>query len=158
METKLIDSFKIDHNVLKPGLYGRAPKHGVSTFDLRMCTPNKESISPSAMHSIEHCFATYFKTISKYSEEVVSFCPGACNTMFYLELVQDFNMPVYEEIWKAINYTLSLDKVPGREKSECGNYRQHNLESAKKWLLKYRDIIDSNINGCIYAEYVAGIS
>ena len=59
-----IASFTIDHIKLQPGVYvSRKDKVGgstVTTFDLRMTSPNEEPVMNTAeMHTIEHLGATY---------------------------------------------------------------------------------------------------
>ena len=61
-----IASFTIDHIKLQPGVYvSRKDKVGdstVTTFDLRMTSPNEEPVMNTAeMHTIEHLGATFFK-------------------------------------------------------------------------------------------------
>lgn len=62
-----IASFTIDHIRLQPGLYvSRKDKVGenvVTTFDLRMTSPNEEPVMNTAeMHTIEHLGATFCGT------------------------------------------------------------------------------------------------
>ena len=61
-----IKSFTIDHIKLQPGLYvSRKDKVGaevVTTFDLRLVSPNEEPVMNTAeMHTIEHLAATYLR-------------------------------------------------------------------------------------------------
>ena len=58
-----ITSFTIDHNKLQPGIYvSRKDKAGdatITTFDLRMTSPNEEPVIQTAeLHTIEHLGAT----------------------------------------------------------------------------------------------------
>ena len=61
-----ITSFTIDHNKLQPGVYvsrkDQVEGGMVTTFDLRMTSPNEEPVMNTAeMHTIEHLGATFFK-------------------------------------------------------------------------------------------------
>ena len=61
-----IISFTIDHIRLKPGIYvsrkDPAGSETVTTFDLRMTSPNEEPVMNTAeMHAIEHLGATYLR-------------------------------------------------------------------------------------------------
>ena len=72
---ELIESFKIDHLRLLPGLYlSRRDRMGdcvVSTFDLRITAPNREPvIDMPALHTIEHMAASYLRS-SERSGEIV---------------------------------------------------------------------------------------
>ena len=54
-----ITSFTIDHNKLQPGVYvsrkDQVEGGMVTTFDLRMTSPNEEPVMNTAeMHTIEH--------------------------------------------------------------------------------------------------------
>lgn len=61
---KKIASFMVDHIKLVPGLYvSRKDKFGtelVTTFDIRMTSPNDEPVMNTAeVHTIEHLGATF---------------------------------------------------------------------------------------------------
>lgn len=153
-----IKSFQRNHNEIKPGLYQqekriiwcRTKDEGgniyLETYDLRFVKPNTRVIPIKAMHTIEHLMASYLK--SKYSFGVISFCPGACQTMFYLELLNYSENPwnVGTMIKMAIDWCLEQDTIPGATKEECGNYKSHDLEKAKYWLQKYKEVLDNNDN------------
>ena len=58
-----IASFSIDHVKLQPGIYvSRKDKVGdqvITTFDLRMTSPNEEPVMNTAeLHTLEHLAAT----------------------------------------------------------------------------------------------------
>ena len=83
-----IESFKVDHTKLLPGLYlSRRDSKGdtaTSTFDLRFTHPNREpALDGGAMHTIEHLCATYLRN-SKAADDVIYFGPMGCRTGFYL--------------------------------------------------------------------------
>ena len=68
-----ITSFTIDHNLLQPGLYvSRKDKVGaqtVTTFDLRLTSPNEEPVMNTAeMHTIEHLAATYLRNEPQWKD------------------------------------------------------------------------------------------
>ena len=59
-----VTSFTINHLKLKPGIYVSRIDHvngnPLTTFDLRMTTPNKEPVMNTAeVHTIEHLGATF---------------------------------------------------------------------------------------------------
>ena len=61
-----IASFTIDHIKLQPGIYvSRKDQIGqevVTTFDLRMTSPNEEPVMNTAeLHTIEHLGATFLR-------------------------------------------------------------------------------------------------
>ena len=79
-----IASFSINHDKLLPGLYVSRIDGDVTTYDLRMRRPNTDDlISNSALHSLEHLFATYIRN-GALSEQIIYFGPMGCQTGFYL--------------------------------------------------------------------------
>ena len=82
-----IASFCVDHTKLQPGMYlsrQDGANGEILTWDIRMKQPNKGSyLSPAAVHTLEHLFATYARN-SKYSSGVVYVGPMGCLTGFYL--------------------------------------------------------------------------
>lgn len=69
-----IASFSVDHLLLEPGVYvsrvDRDPATGaaVTTFDLRLTTPNKEPVMNTAeCHTIEHLGATFLRNHAEWS-------------------------------------------------------------------------------------------
>ena len=83
-----IASFRINHDVLKEGIYVSRVDGDVTTYDLRTRRPNLgDYMDNLTMHSLEHMFATLVRS-SKIGERVVYFGPMGCQTGFYL-LVRD---------------------------------------------------------------------
>ena len=75
-----IASFTIDHIKLQPGVYvSRKDKIGaetVTTFDLRMTSPNEEPVMNTAeVHTIEHLAATFLRNHAQYKDKTVYFGP-----------------------------------------------------------------------------------
>ena len=86
-----IASFTIDHIKLQPGIYvSRKDQIGqevVTTFDLRMTSPNEEPVMNTAeVHTIEHLGATYLRNKEEIRDKVIYFGPMGCRTGFYLLL------------------------------------------------------------------------
>ena len=86
-----ITSFTIDHIKLQPGIYvSRKDTVGdsiITTFDLRMTSPNEEPVMNTAeMHTIEHLAATYLRNDPEYKDRIIYFGPMGCRTGFYLLL------------------------------------------------------------------------
>ena len=58
-----ITSFSVDHTKLTKGVYVSRIDGELTTFDIRMTTPNLEpALDPRGAHTIEHIGATYFVT------------------------------------------------------------------------------------------------
>lgn len=73
-----IASFTIDHIKLEPGVYvSRKDTVGaevITTFDLRMTSPNDEPVMNTAeMHTIEHLAATFLRNHAIYGSKTIYF-------------------------------------------------------------------------------------
>ena len=85
-------SFTIDHTRLKPGIYVSRIDKGFTTFDLRITEPNREpAVAPSAMHSLEHLMATWFRN-SSVKDDVVYVGPMGCMTGMYVIMTGSYNV------------------------------------------------------------------
>ena len=147
-----IASFTIDHIKLQPGIYvSRRDNVGsevITTFDLRMTSPNEEPVMNTAeVHTIEHLGATFLRNHSVYGNKIIYFGPMGCRTGFYLLLAGDYTsrdiVPLMVEMFEFIrDYK---DEVPGASPKDCGNYLDMNLGMAN-WLAKrYLDNVLCNI-------------
>ena len=145
-----ITSFTIDHLKLQPGLYvSRKDKGGaetVTTFDLRLTSPNEEPVMNTAeVHTIEHLAATYLRNDSQWKEKVLYFGPMGCRTGFYLLLAGDYeSRNVVELVYTC--FCLGRDfeaEVPGASARDCGNYLDMNLPMAKYWGGKYAALLET---------------
>lgn len=144
-----ITSFTIDHIKLQPGLYvSRKDKIGaetVTTFDLRVTSPNEEPVMNTAeMHTIEHLAATYLRNEPMWKDKVLYFGPMGCRTGFYLLLAGDLSsediLPLVKECFRFIA-DFSGD-VPGASAKDCGNYLDMNLPMAKIWGNRYWQLLE----------------
>lgn len=152
-----IASFTVDHIRLVPGVYvsrkDTVKGAVVTTFDLRMTSPNDEPVMNTAeVHTIEHLGATFLRNHEKYKEQVIYFGPMGCRTGFYLILAGDYTsrdiVPLMKEMFSFIA-SFSGD-VPGASAKDCGNYLDMNLPMAKYVAKKYlcevlMDIQDSQL-------------
>lgn len=148
-----IASFTIDHIRLQPGVYvSRKDQVGgsaVTTFDLRMTSPNEEPVMNTAeVHTIEHLGATFLRNHSEYGSRTVYFGPMGCRTGFYLLLAGDFTsrqiLPLMVEMFTFIRDFEG--EVPGACAKDCGNYLDMNLGMAKYLAARYLKVLE-NIEG-----------
>ena len=156
-----ITSFTIDHNKLKPGVYvsrkDQVEGGMVTTFDLRMTSPNEEPVMNTAeMHTIEHLAATFLRNHPVYGDKIIYFGPMGCRTGFYLLLCGDFQsvdiVPLMTELFEFIrDYE---GEVPGACAKDCGNYLDMNLPMAKYLARKYLDevLYDIGEERLVYPE------
>lgn len=138
-----IPSFQKDHDKLMPGLYMSVAANGIATFDLRFKKPNGgDYIAQPALHSIEHMLATVLRN-GAHKEDIVYFGPMGCRTGFYLLTEHLGYREVLALLQEALSACLQLDSVPGSEKSECGNYLEHDLEGAKRECATYLALLNA---------------
>jgi len=148
-----IASFTIDHIKLQPGIYvSRKDTVGaevITTFDLRMTSPNEEPVMNTAeVHTIEHLGATFLRNHSYYGDKTIYFGPMGCRTGFYLLLAGDLNsrdiILLITEMFEFIrDYD---DEVPGASPKDCGNYLDMNLPMANYLAKRYLDNVLYNID------------
>ena len=112
-----IESFQKDHKTLEPGLYMQKLNRNVLTFDLRFIKPNTGVIPIEAIHTIEYLFATWLKISNNDLRNImISFNPGGCQTMFYLEIFDDLSTTECDLapiLIKCIDDCLKATEVPG---------------------------------------------
>ena len=147
-----IASFTIDHLKLQPGIYvSRVDKIGaetVTTFDLRMTSPNEEPVMNTAeMHTIEHLAATFLRNHPDWKDRTIYFGPMGCRTGFYLLLAGELDskeiVPLMQEMFTFIrNFE---GEVPGASAKDCGNYLDMNLPMAKFLAKKYLEQVLTGI-------------
>ena len=148
-----IASFTIDHIKLKPGVYVSRKDHVgdsvITTFDLRMTSPNDEPVMNTAeVHTIEHLAATFLRNHPVYGNKTIYFGPMGCRTGFYLLLAGDLTskeiVPLMIEMFEFIrNFK---DEVPGASPKDCGNYLDMNLPMANYLAKRYLDNVLYNID------------
>lgn len=141
-----IASFTIDHIKLQPGVYVSRKDHVgnevITTFDLRMTSPNDEPVMNTAeIHTIEHLAATFLRNHPQYGSKTIYFGPMGCRTGFYLLLAGDYEsesiIPLMIEMFEFIRSF--KDEVPGASAKDCGNYLDMNLRMANYLADKYLD-------------------
>lgn len=156
-----ITSFTVDHIKLEPGIYVSRKDHVgqevITTFDLRMTSPNDEPVMNTAeMHTIEHLAATYLRNHPQYKDKTIYFGPMGCRTGFYLLLAGDYES---KDIVKLITELYEFirdfkDEVPGACAKDCGNYLDMNLGMANYLAKRYLEQTLYNIDEAhlIYPE------
>ena len=151
MET--IASFTIDHIKLQPGLYvSRKDRFGsevITTFDIRMTSPNEEPVMNTAeLHTIEHLGATFLRNHPDFGSRVVYFGPMGCRTGCYLLLAGDYSsnelVPLMTEMFTFIR-DFEGD-IPGAAPEQCGNWLDQNLPMAKYLASRYLTRVLENIS------------
>ena len=148
-----IASFTIDHLKLVPGVYvsrkDTIGKEVITTFDLRMTSPNDEPVMNTAeVHTIEHLAATFLRNHPVYGDKTIYFGPMGCRTGFYLLLAGDLTskeiVPLMIEMFEFIRDF--KDEVPGASPKDCGNYLDMNLPMSNYLAKRYLDNVLYNID------------
>lgn len=139
-----IASFTIDHIKLEPGVYVSRKDHVraevITTFDLRMTSPNDEPVMNTAeVHTLEHLGATFLRNDKEYKEKVIYFGPMGCRTGFYLLLAGDYeSKDIVELVTRMYEFMRDFKgEVPGASAKDCGNYLDMNLGMANYLAKRY---------------------
>ena len=141
-----ITSFTIDHIKLQPGIYvsRKDPVGGsmITTFDIRMTSPNEEPVMNTAeLHTIEHLAATFLRNHKEFGSKMIYWGPMGCRTGNYLLLNGDYEskdiVPLMIETFEFIRDFEG--EVPGASAKDCGNYLDMNLPMAKYLAEKFLD-------------------
>ena len=145
-----ITSFTIDHLKLLPGLYVSRKDHAgdsvITTFDLRLTSPNEEPVMNTAeVHTIEHLAATFLRNAPVWKDRVLYFGPMGCRTGFYLLLSGDLSsqdvLPLVTDCFRFIRDYRG--EVPGASPKDCGNYLDMNLSMANYWGRRYTALLEN---------------
>ena len=145
-----IASFTIDHILLQPGAYvsrkDRIGAETVTTFDLRLTSPNEEPVMNTAeIHAMEHLAATFLRNDPVWKDRVIYFGPMGCRTGFYLLLAGDL---ASEDILPLVKGCFAFirdfrGEIPGASAKDCGNYLDMNLPMANYWGKKYSELLEN---------------
>lgn len=153
----MIESFMINHDKLKPGLYiSRIDEVGdsfVTTIDIRVFEPNKTMCVPKSAHTIEHILADYLRNKSGLKESVLYFGPMGCMTGFYLLLKGKWNSKeLVAPLKEAFTDCSKATYIPGCSSIECGNYLFHDddLSYSKNVMKSYVDTLSSISSSQLY--------
>lgn len=140
---KRIESFCVNHNKLKKGLYLSRVDGDCITYDLRMAVPNSGCyLENDGIHTFEHLFATYARN-SALSDQVIYVGPMGCRTGFYLILRDTVSKEdAIRLVQQSCAFIASYEgEIPGTTAIECGNYREHNLEKAKSYAADMAEVL-----------------
>ena len=156
-----IASFTIDHLKLVPGVYvsrkDTIGKEVITTFDLRMTSPNDEPVMNTAeVHTIGRGGGGVLRNHPVYANKTIYFGPMGCRTGFYLLLAGNLTskevIPLMIEMFEFIRDFNG--EVPGASPKDCGNYLDMNLPMANYLAKRYLDNVLYNIDDSrlIYPE------
>ena len=139
----LLDSFKVDHTKMIAPAVRVAKKiktpsgDKITVYDLRFTIPNQEKIEEKAIHTLEHLFAGFLRNyINAENVEIIDISPMGCRTGFYMRSIGEPTEQNIAKGWEAsmkdiLNVGNEAD-IPELNKYQCGSYKLHSLEGAKK--------------------------
>ena len=155
----LLDSFTVDHTIMPAPAVRKAKSmktpHGddITVFDLRFVRPNEEILSQEGIHTLEHLFAGFMRDhLNSAKTEVIDLSPMGCRTGFYMSVIgspsEEIVAKSWEEAMKDVLNVKSQKDIPELNIYQCGTYKMHSLEDAKKIasavLRKDIDIMDND--------------
>lgn len=150
---KRISSFSVDHDLIEAGIYVSRIDGDITTYDMRTRKPNMgDYMDNVTMHSVEHMFATYVRS-SAIGDRVIYFGPMGCRTGFYL-LVRNADNEEVLSIVKSVLSKISLEATQmfGATRTECGNYRELDLDAAKREATRYLSVLNSKEQSFEYVK------
>lgn len=128
-----IKSFSVNHDTLDIGVYESRRDLDTITYDIRMKKPNGgDYLSPATIHTLEHLLATFLRN-GEYGAQIIYVGPMGCRTGFYLitgdQMLREAVLIQLREVFRYV--LLFSGEIPGSKREECGNYKEHDLDSAK---------------------------
>lgn len=137
-----IASFTVDHTKLLRGMYISRIDGDVVTYDIRTRRPNVEEVMENgAIHTVEHLFATFVRN-SEFKDNIIYFGPMGCRTGFYFLTTGMTHAQALSLTKDAFAFIESFEgEVPGVSAVECGNYRDHDLQGAKKEAADQKEVL-----------------
>lgn len=131
-----IKSFQVDHTKFGIGMYTSRIDGDIATYDLRMVIPNAGTyLSTPSMHTAEHLLATFVRN-SSFADRIVYAGPMGCRTGFYLLTRAMEPSDVIALVRDSLAFISTYEgAIPGVSEAECGNFREHDLETAKREVL-----------------------
>ena len=126
-----IASFSVNHDLLDKGMYVSRIDGDVVTYDIRMKRPNGgDYLDNAVIHSFEHLFATVARN-GAYADNILYIGPMGCRTGFYLLTRGLSHAQALELARKSFSAMAAYSgPLPGAERIECGNYKEHDLFGA----------------------------
>lgn len=139
---KKIKSFEVDHTKIEKGLYISRVDENIITYDLRMVKPNTPPYLENAgIHTFEHLLATYLRN-SNFENNTVYVGPMGCRTGFYILLKDVLKGDALNLIKSALDFIKNFSgNIPGATEKECGNFREHDLKTAKVYAKDLADVL-----------------
>lgn len=129
---KRIESFCVNHDKLKKGMYVSRIDGDCITYDIRMAVPNSGVyLENDGIHTFEHLFATYVRN-SPFSDGIIYVGPMGCRTGFYFLTQGMRHEDAIELTRQALRFIAEYEgEIPGATAAECGNYLEQDLPGVR---------------------------
>jgi S-ribosylhomocysteine lyase len=131
-----VESFSLDHTkVSAPYIRRCMQQQGekgdtIEKYDVRFFTPNKEFLTTTAMHSVEHLLAVELR---KVLDNVIDISPMGCRTGYYLAVWNHHSVEqITQSVTKALQACMDYKEIPAANPKQCGNYKDLSIDSAKE--------------------------
>lgn len=132
-----VESFRLDHTKVRApyvrlaGVKLTPRGDRIEKYDLRFIQPNQGAMPTGAIHTLEHLLAGYMRA---HLEGIVDISPMGCRTGFYMVALGEIGP---ERVKEAFERTLQDvlnhgGDIPGVSELECGNWRDHDLATARE--------------------------
>ena len=139
----LLDSFTVDHTIMPAPAVRRAKGmktpsgDDITVFDLRFYKPNVDKMDGRGIHTLEHLFAGFMREhLNSKDVEIIDLSPMGCRTGFYMSLLGTPSEKKVAKAWKKsmkdVLKVKSENDIPELNIYQCGTYKMHSLENAKK--------------------------
>ena len=146
-----VESFELDHTkVTAPFVRKCTVLTGdkgdiVTKFDIRFTQPIVSEMQSEGIHTLEHLLATYLRDDDEaFASKIIDVSPMGCRTGFYMTIWGEWEASfIAQKITSALKLVLTADKIPADNEIQCGNYRLHSLELAKKYAA---DVLEKGID------------
>ena len=143
-----VESFELDHTKVKaPYVRKCCVQQGEkgAKFDIRFTQPNVEEMQSEGIHTLEHLMATHLREKADY---IIDVSPMGCRTGFYMVTWGEHQA---SEIIDIVKYTLEKvledTKIPAMNEIQCGNFKLHSIELAKKYA---KDVLDKGLTDKVF--------
>ncbi|RUM74415.1 MAG: S-ribosylhomocysteine lyase [Sulfurovum sp.] len=139
----LLDSFTVDHTKMPSPAVRVAKtmstKNGddISVFDLRFVSPNRGILTQEGIHTLEHLFAGFMRDhLNSNKVEIIDLSPMGCRTGFYMSVIGTPKEKKVVKAWKKsmkdVLDVKSQEDIPELNIYQCGTFKMHSLEDAKR--------------------------
>lgn len=151
-----VESFDLDHTKVKApyvrmcSVYTGEKGDKVTKFDVRFTQPNKVEMQSDGLHTLEHLMATYLREGDKaFADAIIDVSPMGCRTGFYITVWGEWEAAfIASEVTKSLEKVLNAEIIPAENEIQCGNYRLHNMDLAKKYA---KDVLEKGITDKVFA-------